>query len=610
MPAIDIARWLDELGLGDYGQNFIDGDVDGEVLPHLTVDDLRELGVVSVGHRRKILAAIEALKDPEGAPAAGEAETGAAADSFVERRHMTIMFCDLVGSTAMSARLDPEQTQEVIANYYDCVGDILGQYGGYVAKFLGDGVLAYFGYPKAQEDAALRSVMAASKIARAVPELREPDGRSLACRIGIASGLVVVGDLLQAGSKDTASVFGETPNLAARLQTVAEVGGIVVSDTTARLVGDRVSLESLGEVALKGLGHAVLVYRVADTEITEDRARRTDRATPFVNRTAEIALLERLQQGLGSGRGRGILISGDAGLGKSRLTREFVEQSAGAQPVLQFQCSPYHGDSPFHPFLGELFQAAGIDGASAPAVVRNRLQSCLSAQGTNDPSVADAFADLLGQGPAPAPAEARRRRDLVIASLVTRVQHASRSASPIVLFEDLHWIDPSSLTVLDRLLQSLESWPLLVLMTARSPEPLDRMDSADSVERLEIGPLDRGHTETIIRFAYGDGPSSDNLIDRLTERADGVPIFAEELARDAAQLARLDGDRVADAAALEQMQIPESLQESLQWRIDRLQFGREPLRVAAFHRANSNQLRRWENTGVRIPDERVLVQLL
>jgi class 3 adenylate cyclase len=274
---MDVETWLGGLGLGRYGQLFRDNAIDLEVLPHLTGDDLRGMGVVAIGHRRKLLQAIEALRGVSG----GGPEPGMAAridwmalpqEAIAERRQLTVMFCDLVGSTALAARLDPEDLREVIGAYHRCVAETVSRFGGFVAKYMGDGVLIYFGYPQAHEDDAERAMRAGLELVNAVRGLAQPRGATeLQCRIGVSTGLVVVGDLIGTGAAQEQAVVGETPNLAARLQALAEPNGLVIGPTTRRLVGDLFECRALGAVEVKGFPEPVPAWQVVRPSAVESR---------------------------------------------------------------------------------------------------------------------------------------------------------------------------------------------------------------------------------------------------------------------------------------------------------------------------------------------------
>src|SRR5437868_10785486 len=361
---MDVAAWLRGLGLEQYAPAFHDNDVDGEVLPELTAEDLISIGVTSVGHRRKLLSAIAALG--AAAPAAALTATPAPTPPFAtapaqaERRRLTVMFCDLVGSTALSTGMDPEDLRDVIASYQNRCSAAIRRYDGFVAKYMGDGILVYFGYPRAHEDEAERSVRAGLDIVDAMAELNaaipRPPGVELAVRIGIASGPVIVGDQIGEGTASETADVGETPNLAARLQALAQPNQIVVSAATRAMLGDHFDLEDLGASELKGFAEPVPAWRVLWARDVESRfaATRTGSVAPLVGRREEMGLLLRAWEGSCHGRGQVVLIQGEAGVGKSRLVEGLREAAAKGRIWVAIRCSPFHTASAFHPIIEHL----------------------------------------------------------------------------------------------------------------------------------------------------------------------------------------------------------------------------------------------------------------
>ena len=334
---MDVGVWLRSLGLGQYEASFRDNEIDGSVLPKLTVDDLKDLGVAVVGHRRKIMSAIEELNAPSArtedatAPPAQVPVSAGAHPDAAERRQLTVMFCDLVGSTALSARLDPEDMREIIRAYQDACSGAVARYDGFVAKFMGDGVLAYFGFPRAHEDDAERAVRAGLDIAAVVAKLETPAKDKLKVRIGIATGIVVVGDLVGQGSAQEQAVVGDTPNLAARLQALAEPGSVVIAESTKRLLGRTFELNALGSQTLKGFDATVPAWAVLGEaeNVSRFEASRSQGLTPFVGREHEVALLLDRWRGARDGEGQVVLLSGEAGIGKSRILAALRERIGG-----------------------------------------------------------------------------------------------------------------------------------------------------------------------------------------------------------------------------------------------------------------------------------------
>jgi class 3 adenylate cyclase len=317
VTSMDVTEWLRGLGLQQYVPAFLDNDIDGEVLCGLTADDLRELGVASIGHRRRLLDAIARLVDGQPSAEASPAPSAAVVSSEAERRQLTVMFCDLVGSTGLSARLDPEDLREVIAAYHRAVADVVKSFDGFVAKYMGDGVLAYFGYPRAHEDDAERAIRAGLGVVDAVGRL-DSQSVALQARIGFATGMVVVGDLLGEGSAQEQSVVGETPNLAARLQSLAEPNAVVIAASTRRLVGDLFECSDLGTVEVKGIDVPVPAWQVLRPSGVESRfeALHGSVLTPLVGRDEEIELLLRRWARAKAGDGQVVLVSGEPGIGK------------------------------------------------------------------------------------------------------------------------------------------------------------------------------------------------------------------------------------------------------------------------------------------------------
>jgi class 3 adenylate cyclase len=348
-----VADWLEKLGLGQYAQRFAENDINFGILPHLTDQDLKELGVASLGHRRQLLVAIAGLNSVEtGAtkPSPAAAALVAPQDT-AERRQVTVMFSDLVGSTALSARMDPEDLREVISAYQKCVAETVQRFGGFVAKYMGDGVLIYFGYPQAHEDDSERAVRAGLELVTAVGALKS--GISLRARIGIATGLVVVGDLIGSGASQEQAIVGETPNLAARLQSIAEPNSVVIAESTRKLVGNLFELEDLGAKDLKGIAGQVRAWTAlrASSVASRFEAQHETNLSPLVGRDEELELLLRRWRQAVGGEGRVVLLSGEPGIGKSRLTVALEEQIQTQQYTpLRYFCSPLHTDSSLYSY--------------------------------------------------------------------------------------------------------------------------------------------------------------------------------------------------------------------------------------------------------------------
>ena len=360
-----VADWLEKLGLGQYAQRFAENDISFIILTDLTDQDLEKIGVASLGHRRLLLRATAELKLVDKttlAPdAAVSAPPAAAKMDTAERRQVTVMFSDLVGSTALSARMDPEDLREVISAYQKCVAETVGRFGGFVAKYMGDGVLVYFGYPQAHEDDAERAVRAGLELVAAVGARKTPP--PLQVRLGIATGLVVVGDLIGSGASQEQAIVGETPNLAARLQGVAEPNRVVIAESTRKLLGNLFELEDLGARDLKGVAGPVRAWAALRQASVEGRfeAFHASGLTELVGREEELDLLLRRWSKAKTGEGQVVLLSGEAGIGKSRLTAALLERLANeAHTRIRSFCSPQHTDSAFYPIIGQMERAAGL----------------------------------------------------------------------------------------------------------------------------------------------------------------------------------------------------------------------------------------------------------
>ena len=344
-----IADWLTKLGMSEYVERFAENGIDVSVLPHLTDQDLKDIGVL-LGHRRKMLAAIGELAGAAPAKPEPALEHEPQTHDTAERRQVTVMFSDLVGSTALSARMDPEDLREVISAYQKCVAETVQRFGGFVAKYMGDGVLVYFGYPQAHEDDAERAVRAGLELIQAVGGLKS--SAPLQTRVGIATGLVVVGDLIGSGEAQERGIVGETPNLAARLQGVAEPNTVVIAESTRRLLGNLFDLQDLGAQDLKGIGGPVRAWAVLRPASVESRfeALHASELTELVGREEELELLLRRWSKAKTGEGQVVLLSGEAGIGKSRLTAALLERlTSEPHTRLRYFCSPQHTDSALYP---------------------------------------------------------------------------------------------------------------------------------------------------------------------------------------------------------------------------------------------------------------------
>lgn len=582
----EVTRWLEGHGLGSLAGALAENDVGLDVLPRLTEADLREMGF-SIGQRRRFLAALEAGV-PVPAPAAGR---GALAEETAERRQLTVMFCDLVGSTELAARLDPEEVRRVLGEYQDAVARVVAGQGGHVAKLLGDGVLAYFGWPRAHEDATERAVRAGLAAVTRVTELAV-GGTALAARVGIATGDVVVGDMIGEAASERGAVVGATPNLAARLQAAAAPGEVAINERTRRLIGGTFTLESLGHLDLRGFADPVPAWRVraAATITSRFDALHGSHLTRFVGRAHELGLLVDRWREACEGEGQAVLLSGEAGIGKSRLLREFCGH-VGGEPArtLSYQCAPHETNAAFHPVMAELATASEIQAEDGEERRLDALETHLQGIFGPDPEVTALLAALLGL-PArrypPLDMAPQRRKQQTIARLVERVARLARQAPPLlILAEDLHWADPSSLEVFDALVDAIPGLPVLMIATAR-PEFMRDWHGRNHVTAHALSRLGRGAGRSIAAAIAGGQALPAGLIERIVAQTDGVPLFVEELTKSVIEAGTAGGEGAAPrigagAAPGPQFSIPATLQDSLMARLDRLAPVKRVIQAAA-----------------------------
>jgi class 3 adenylate cyclase/tetratricopeptide (TPR) repeat protein len=564
----ELATWLEDRGLGQYADVMAANDVDLDVLSHLSDDDLKELGL-SLGHRRILLTA---LRDQ----ATDETHTSHDPDHQAERRQLTVMFCDLVGSTELSEQLDPEELRAVMGRYHDAVAASVSAHEGHVAKLLGDGVLAYFGWPQAHEDDAERSILAALAALSAVGKIEAAVG-PMSARAGIATGPVVVGDMVGAVSQERGAVSGATPNLAARLQGLAKPGQVVIHAATRRLVGASFNLEDAGTHRLKGFGDPVEAWRVTSAARRSSRfeAQRGSGLTDFTGRAQEIGLLRERWDQARHGEGQLVLLSGEAGIGKSRISREFVlGLDADACCVLRFQCSPHEVNAAFQPALAEIETTAGLLATQSPEQRLDKLEKHLSAVFSSRDEAAALIAPLLGL-PAdryqPLEIGPQRRKQRIVELLTERILRMAEDRPVVALIEDIHWIDPSSLEMLDMLVERLEVMPVLAIVTHRH-DFASRWGEFGHVSDISLSRLGREDGRVIAERVAGGKALPAEVLDRIVAQTDGIPLFAEELTKTVLEAGILheEADRYVLNGPLPALAIPETLQDSLMARLDRL----------------------------------------
>ena len=573
-----IADWLENLGLGQYAQRFAENDVDFDILSDLTDQDLEKIGVTSVGHRRKLLRAIANLKGGETitsavAVAAAPPATPRTADT-AERRQVTVMFSDLVGSTALSVRMDPEDLRELISAYHKCAAEAVRRFGGFVAQYLGDGVLVYFGYPEAHEDDAERAVRAGLELIAAVSALKTP--ASLQTRVGVATGLVVVGDLTGSGQAQERGIVGETPNLAARLQGIAEPNTVVIAEATRKLLGNLFELKDLGAGELKGVADPVHAWVALRASTVESRfeALHPSGLTALVGRTEETELLLRRWSRAKSGEGQVVLLSGEAGVGKSRLTAALLE-SLGPEPHtrLRYLCSPQHTDSAFSPVIGQMERGAGLLHDDTPQQKLDKLDALLAQTSTSitDAALIAEMLSLPNDGRYPAlELTPQQRRQKTLEALTAQMETLSRQKPVLMIFEDAHWADPTSLEAFGRVVDRIRTLRVLLLVTFR-PEFDAPWVGRPYVTTLIINRLTEHEAGDMIDRIVGNRQLSASIRQDIIERTDGIPLFVEEMTKAVLEA----GSEIAAARAIAAvpspaLAVPASLYASLMARLDRL----------------------------------------
>jgi class 3 adenylate cyclase len=577
----DIAAWLEGIGLGQYAEGFRANDISAMVLAELTNDDLRELGL-SLGHRRLLLKAIKDLEVTETAAAHVAAPPIPTQDLATcrrgERRQLTVMLVDLVGSTELAAELDPEDMGQVLRAYQEACIEVVERWEGRIARFIGDGVFAHFGYPRAREDDAERAVRAGLDLTEVIASLRAGNGSKLAARVGIATGVVMIGDLIGQGAAQEEAVVGETPNLAARLQVLAGPGQVVIAANTRRLVGGLFELVDLGPRRLKGFPEPLMVWGVLGESGAESRfqAMRGQRPAPLVGREHEIGLLLDRWERVKESEGQVVLLAGEPGIGKSRIVQTLRERLAG-EPLISLShcCSPYHASTALYPVTSLLERAAGFardDGAEARL---DKLEALL-AHGTD--ALAEAVplvAALLGietgeRYPVPA-LSSQRQRQRTIEVLAEQIEGLAATQPVLAVYEDVHWVDPTTLELLGLLIKRVQRLAVLVLITFR-PEFGPPWTGHAHVVQLSLSRLARRHGQALVAAMTGGKALPDDVLDQILAKTDGVPLFVEELTKTVLESGLLTdaGDHYALTGPLVPLAIPATLRDSLMARLDRM----------------------------------------
>ena len=563
----DIDIWLQSLGLEKYREVLASHDIDLTVVPDLTEQDLEKLGL-SLGHRRKFITAAARL--PGVAAAASTPQPTPA-----ERRQVTVVFIDLVGSTALGSQLDPEDLIRLLALYREACVAVIGKYDGFIAQYLGDGILVYFGFPQAQEHAAERAVRAGLDIVEAVAQLKQPDGAPLQCRLGIATGLVVAAEATGVGAAGEQTFVGDTPNLAARLQTLAEPGCVLVGPSTHQLTADFFEYSFSGAHHIKGFREPVSVWKVLRESATESRfaAAHAAMAGPIVGRERELAFLHDAWQRATQGNGHVVLLAGEAGMGKSRLLEALAERVRGERHrLLRCQCSPYHRNSVLFPFKTLLRHRLDIDRDASPRENLDRIGRMLGQAGRYARSSTLLLAELLDVASedklSPIEMTPNQRKDETLA-ILEDVLMAPLDGPVLLLLEDAHWSDQTTQILVERLLMRIERERALVLITYR-PELKTNWSEHPHATQLTCKQIGYEHCAALIRNVANRMTIADSLIREIVARSDGVPLFVEELTKAVLELG-MPGPGA----------VPLTLQDSLMARLDRLGRAKDIAQIAA-----------------------------
>ncbi|MGH6895080.1 MAG: AAA family ATPase [Geminicoccaceae bacterium] len=584
---MDIGAWLRDLGLERYEEAFREHEIDLGLLPTLTAEDLKDLGVSVVGHRRKLLNAIAALREAEPGPeheanlkpeAVLPPAPAARDGSEAERRQLTVLFCDIVASTELAARLDPEDMGALMREFQDCCTEVIKRWEGYIAKFTGDGAAVYFGYPKAYEDGAERAVRAGLELTEAVGRLSTPVAEHLRVRVGIATGLVVVGDLIGEEAAQERPIAGETPHLAARLQALAQPGAVVVAPNTRRLLGSRFELADLGPHNLKGFAKPIRAWQVLGESQIEGRFEAMHQAdlAPLIGREEELQLLLSRWRRAKEGDGQVVLLSGEAGIGKSRIAQALGERIA-QEPCkrLRYYCSPYHINSALHPVIEQLERAAGFQRTDPPEIKLDKLEATLSRGDQPVVEAAALLAPLLsiatGARYPPMQLSPKQQKERTFNVLLDQLRSLASRRPVLILFEDAHWIDPSTGELLHLLVAQMQRLPILLVVTFR-PEFVPPWSGYSHITQLSLSRLSQRHASVLVEGLTAGRSLPREVLAQILIRTDGVPLFLEELTKTVLESGLLEGagESLALCGPWSPLAIPTTLQDSLLARLDRL----------------------------------------
>jgi class 3 adenylate cyclase len=535
-----VRQWLEQLGLPQYAEAFERNQIDLALANDLTDQDLRELDVQPLGHRKLLLRAIAELNGAKLTAATAQAARDQPPPEQslrveAERRQLTVMFCDLVGSTELATKLDPEQLRDLMQAYQHTCGEVIARYEGHVAQYLGDGLMVYFGWPRAHEDDTVRAIRAGLEVTHAVSKLKACT--PISARVGIHTGLVVVGETGQGDASIPKAAVGETPNIAARLQGLAPPGSVVVSERTWGLAGGLFDYADLGTPALKGVAEPLRVFCVMGPRAVESRfeATRTDSAlTPLVGREEEVALLLRRWREAKEGEGQVVLVGGEPGIGKSRLTRALQERlDPTSYTPLRYQCSPYHINSALYPVIEQFERAAGFTREDTAEQRLDKLQAVLVGSKVQVAEPAPLFAAMLSLPTDRYPVlnlSPQKQKENTLEALARQVEALAKRQPVLMIYEDVHWIDATSQEALDLLVPRLQRLPVLLLITYR-PEYTPKWAEQAHVTVLGLSRLGRRQGAELVAKLTGGRTLPAEVLEQILAHTDGVPLFVEELTK-------------------------------------------------------------------------------
>jgi len=578
----DLQQWLENVGLGQYADLFVRNGVDREILPSLDEEDLERMGI-ALGHRKRLVKAIAEHRAAlaQAPRLGGGTQMSTAAQVRAERRHLTVLFCDVVGSTALATRLDPEDLRDILHQFQHCCDESIQRYGGRIARLMGDGVLAYFGFPIAHEDDAERAVNAALQIIQSLAASNVQASHRIDVRIGIASGRVVVGDLIEDGQTRDFALVGEAPNLASRLQQLARPNQILVAPATRELLGGLFEFEDHGDHTIAGLEHPVRVWRVLRPGSVFNRfeARRSSHLTPLVDRTAELALLRKQFDQVKQGNGQAMVISGEAGIGKSRLMVS-LRDALGADEhcSLCAQCSSLHTTSAWYPIIRHLEDLAGLTREMPAAERLHRLEELVGRLLPDQarsivPLLAALLSIPLDDRYPPLELTPQQQKNRTFNALLSLLKARSDEKPVLFVFEDVHWIDPTSLELVERILDRVPAWRMLVILLSR-PEFTPPWPAQRHIGSLTINRLDPSDVAAMVESLADDESLVPTLKEQIVAKTDGVPLFIEEMTKAMLEAGR-SNDEVLDLPAT--VTVPDTLHDSLMARLDQTM----PMKTAA-----------------------------